>query len=195
MCMLVSCLQSWMTATYLGSSTKRDYELKETFIKVILDAHRGQTETNETEVSRSSTTKPTAFAIYRKTKSDIASARELLRHYERASQQIASSKGIPMMESGWAKGSHTLQRILNKQGENVKLEVHQILNEAPRSTKEQVEGNMSKLDTEIWDRFAVSEAKEENVKASDRNQGKTWAVVAKNAKRGVRRAVKDLPED
>ena len=99
------------------------------------------------------------------------------------------------MESGLEKNSQTLQRILEKHGEKTKLELHQILNGGPKPSKNHVEGGMLKADADVWDRFAVGEAKEEHGQPLDRRDGETWAVVAKNIQRGIRRAVKDLPED
>lgn len=185
----------WMTPSNLSSSTKRDSELKDTLIKVIHDAQRDRTDIDEEGVDPSSTSKPTACAIYQSAKSNIASSRGLLGHYERASQQVASGQRVPMMESGWEKDLQTLQRILNQQGEKIKSEVHQILNEDSESSKEQFKCNMSDLDTDLWNRFAVGEAKEKIVEALDGRREDTWAVVAKNAQRGVRRTVKNLPED
>ena len=100
-----------------------------------------------------------------------------------------------MMESGWEEDRQTLQRILNKQREKTKLELHQLLHEDSKPLKKQVKGDMSKSDTDLWDHFAVGEAKDKFVEAVDRRKGHAWAVVAKNAQRGVRRAVKDLPEE
>lgn len=185
----------WMTLTNFSASTRRDYELKDALIKVILGAQRDQTEMDERGVKQYSISKPTASAIRQSAKSKIASSRELLGHYERASQQVASGGGVPMMESGWEKDSQTLQGILNKQVEKIKLEVHKLLNEDSKTSKEQVEGDLSELDTDLWNRFAVSEAEEENIEASNEKSGETWAKVAKNARRGVRRAVKHLPKD
>lgn len=179
-----------ITPTNLRHSTKRDHVLKDTLINVILDAQKDQTDMNERVVKRSSTSKPTASAIHQSAKSNIASSRELLGHYERASQQIAFGKEFPVIGSGWEKDIQTLQRILEKQGAKVKDEVHEVLNEDRYSSKEQVKGDGSDLDTDLWNRFAAGEAK-----AQDVNNGGTWAVVAKNAQQGVRHAVRNLPED
>ena len=179
-----------MTLTELTHSTKRDHELKNTLINVILDAQREQTDMEEKVVKWSSTSKPTPSAIYQSAKSNIASSRELLGHYERASQQMDFEKDFPTIESGCEKDIQTLQRILKKQGAKVEHGVHQLLNEDPHSSKEQVKGDESDLDTDLWNRFAAGEAE-----ALDINKGGTWAVVAKNAQQGVRHAVKDLPED
>ena len=179
-----------MTPTNLRHSTKRDHEFKDTLINLILEAQRDQIDMDERVVKRSSTSKLIASAIYQRAKSNIASSRELLGQYERASQQIAFGKEFPMMETGWEKDSQTLQRILKSQGENVKHKVHQLLNEDPHPSKEQVKGDGSDLDTDLWNRFAAGEAK-----ALDTNKGGTWAVVAKNAQQGVRHTVKMLPED
>ena len=100
-----------------------------------------------------------------------------------------------MKESGWEKNGQTLQRILDKHGEKMKLELHQNLNGGPKLSKDHVEGDMSKPDVDMWDRFAVGGAKEERVKPPHGREGETWAVVAKNIQRGIRRAVRDLPED
>lgn len=184
-----------MIPTNLNFSTKRDHGFKETLFKVILDAQGDQTEMDQRGVKRSSTSQPTASAIYQSAKSNLAFSRELLGHYERASQQVALKKGVTMMESGWEKDSQTLQRILNIQGEKTKLEIHRMLNEDSKSSKEQVKDDVSELDTDLWNRFAVGEAKAENIEVQDGRQGETWALVAKNAQRGVRRTVKTLPED
>ena len=144
----------------------------------------------EKVVKRFSTSKPTPSAMYQSAKSNIASSRELLGHYERASQQIDFGKDFPTIESGREKDIQTLQRILKKQGANVEHGVHQLLNEDPHSSKEQAKGDGSDLDADLWNQFAAGEAK-----ALDINKGGTWAVVAKNAQQGVRHAVKDLPED
>ena len=100
-----------------------------------------------------------------------------------------------MMESGWEKDSQTLQRILNIQGENIKLEIHRILNEDSKSSKEQVKDDVSELDTDLWNQFAVGEAEAENVEVRDGRKRETWARVARNAQRGVQRTVKTFPED
>lgn len=185
----------WISPTNFSASTRRDYELKDALIKVILGAQRDQTELDERGVKQHSISRPTASAIHQSAKSKIASSRELLGHYERASQQVASGRGVPMMESEWEKDSQTLQGILNKQVQKIKLEVHKFLNEDSKTSKEQVEGDLSELDTDLWNRFAMSEAEEENIEASNGKSGETWAKAAKNAQRGVRRAVKHLPKD
>ena len=92
-----------------------------------------------------------------------------------------------MTESGREKDNETLQRILRRQGEMAKLEIRQMLDEYPQSSKEQVTDDSSDLDTDLWNRFAVVEAKEGTVETQDRRKGETWAVLAKNAQRGVRR--------
>lgn len=92
-----------------------------------------------------------------------------------------------MTESGREKDNETLQRILRRQGEMAKLEIRQMLDEYPQSSKEQVTDDSLDLDTDLWNRFAVVEAKEGTVEAQDRRKGDTWAVLAKNAQRGVRR--------
>lgn len=185
----------WMTSTYFIPSTRRNYELRDALIKVILDTQRDKAEVDEKEVKQSTTSKPTAAAVYQSAKSKISSSRELLGRYERASQQIASGEGILMIESEWEKDSQKLQSILDKKGDKVKLEVHGLLNEVSKYSKEEVKGDPSELDTDLWNRFAVGEAKEENVETLDGRKGETWAVVAKNAQRGVQRTVKYVPED
>lgn len=183
-----------MDPTDFSSSSEREFELKDTLIKFILYAERGQPEVDNSRVKQSSIAKLTAPAIYRRAKSNLASSRELLVHYERASQQVAFSKGVSMMESGWEKDNETLQHILDKQKEKTKLELQQLLSKDSKSSKEQVEGDVSKSDTNLWDHFGVGETKMESVEAL-RIKRETWAVVAKNAQRGVRRALKDTPED
>lgn len=184
-----------MTPNNPSSSTQRDHELKETLMKVTLDAQRDRIDIVQRGVKQSSTSKPTTSAICQSAKATLSSSRELLGYYERASQQVASGKSVPTMESGWEKDSQTLQRILQKQGEKIKLEIHRLLNEDPRSSKEKAKDDVSELDTEIWNRFAVGEAKAETLEVLEGRIGDTWAVVAKNAQRGVRRTVKSLPED
>ena len=119
----------------------------------------------------------------------------MLGHYEQASQQVFSSKRVQIIESERGKDKQTLQHILNKQKEKIGLEVHQLLNKDPESLKGHIASAMSKPDANVWDHFAVCEAEGEQVEALDRRKVGTWAVVAKNAQRGVRRAVKDLPQD
>ena len=92
-----------------------------------------------------------------------------------------------MTESGREKDNETLQRILRRRGEMAKLEIRQMLDEYAKSSKEQVTDDSSELDTDLWNRFAEVEAKEGTVEALDGRKGETWAVVAKNAQRGVRR--------
>ena len=92
-----------------------------------------------------------------------------------------------MTESGREKDNETLQRILCRQGEMAKLEIRQMLEEYPQSSKEQVTDDSSGLDTDLWNRFAVVEAKEGTAEALDGRRGETWAVLAKNAHKGVRR--------
>ncbi len=186
---------AWMTPTNLNSSTQRDHELKETLMKVTLDAQQDRIEIVQRGVKQSSTSKPTTSAIYQSAKATLSSSRELLGHFERASQQVASGKSVPTMEPGWEKDSQTLQRILQKQGEKIKLEIHRLLNEDPRSSKEKAKDDVSEFDTEIWNRFAVGEAKAETLEVLEGRIGDTWAVVAKNAQRGVRRTVQSLPKD
>ena len=98
-----------------------------------------------------------------------------------------------MMEPGWEKDKQTLHRILNKQREKIKLELHQLLHQDSKPLEEQAKGDMSTRDIELWDHFAVGEAKKDE--ALDGRKGHAWAVVAKSAQRGVRRAVKHLPEE
>lgn len=179
-----------MTPTYLSDSTKRDHVFKDTLLNVMLDAQRDQTHMDEGVVKWSSTSKPTASASHQSAKSNTASSRELLGHYERASQHIASGKEFPVIETGWEKDIQTLQRILERQGAKVKDEVHELLNEDRHPSKEQVKGDGAHLDTDLWNRFAAGGSKAQDVK-----NGGTWATVAKNAQQGVRHTVKNLPED
>ena len=92
-----------------------------------------------------------------------------------------------MTESGRETDNETLQRILRRQGEMAELEIRQMLDERSQSPKEQVTDDSSELDTDLWNRFAVVEAKEGTLEALDGRKGETWAVLAKNAQRGVRR--------
>ena len=186
---------SWMTPTDPSSSTKRENALKDTLIRIIRDAQQDQTEIDERGLQHFSISKPTAFVVHSRAKSNIESSRGLLGHYEQASQQVISSKRVQIIESERVMDKQTLQRILNRQKEKIGLEVHQLLNKDPESLKGHITGAMSKLDANVWDHFTVCEAKEEQVEALDRGKGGTWAAVAKNAQRGVRRAVKDLPQD
>lgn len=193
-CMFDGCPQS-RDSTDLSRSTKREHELKDTIIKVILYAHQEHIELREKRFQHFPAAKPTASAVHSRAKSNIAASRDLLGHYEQASHQVALSKRVLMVEPGWEKDKQTLQRILNKQREKTKLEVHQLLHVDSKHSEKQFKGDVSTLDTDLWDHFAVGEAKKEFVEALDRRKGHTWAVVAKNAQRGVRRAVKDLPEE
>ena len=179
----------------MSCSTKREYELKDTLIKTILHVQQEQTELHEKRFQHFSAAKPTASAVHSTAKFNIAASRELLGHYEKASQQVAYSKRVLMMEPGWEKDKQTLQRILNKQREKTMLELRQLLHQDSKPLEEQATGDMSTRDTELWDHFAVGEAKKEFVEALDGRKGHAWAVVAKNAQRGVRRAVKHLPEE
>ena len=187
---------SWMTPTDLCSSTERENEFADTIIKFLLYAQQDQTGLYERAIKQFSTSKPKVSAIYRKAKFNITSSRELLGHYERASQQVTFPERLPMGDSGGEEDNQTLQRVLDRQREKIKLEVHQLLNRGPKLSKELAEGDLLKLDTYLWDHFAMAEkASKEHVEALDGRKGETWAVVANNAQRGVRRAVKDLPED
>lgn len=185
---------SWMTPTDFSPSTEQEFELKDALIKFILYSERDQPEVDNSGVKQSSIAKLTAPAIYRRAKANLASSRELLVHYGRASEQVAFSQGISMMESGWEKDNETLQHILGKQKVKAKLELQQFLSEDSKSSKEQVEEGVSKLDTDLWDHFGVGKTKMESVEALSRKR-ETWAAVAKNVHRGVRRALKDIPED
>ena len=177
----------WMTSTESSASPERDSELRKSIITVIFEAQRGQAKIDESGAEQVSTLKPTASTIYQSTKLTIASSRGLLIHYQRASQQVEIGKGVPMTESGREKDNETLQRILCRQGEMAKLEIRQMLDEYPQSSKEQVTDDSSGLDTDLWNRFAVVEAKEATAEALDGRKGETWAVLAKNAHKGVRR--------
>ena len=192
--MFVGCPQTRHPA-YLSRSTKREHELKDTLIKIILYAQQEQTELHEKRSQHFSAAKLTASAVHSRAKSNIAASRELLGYYEQASQQVAFSKRVLMMEPGWEKDKQTLQRIFNKQREKTKLELHRLLYEDSEPLEEQGKGDMSTLDNDLWDHFAVGEVKKEFVEALDSRKGHAWAVVAKNAQRGVRRALKDLPEE
>ena len=99
-----------------------------------------------------------------------------------------------MVEPGWENGSQTLRSILNKQGEKIKLEVQHFLTETPNLSEEDVKVNISKGETDLWDRFALGEARGQLTESLEERQAQTWAEVAKNAQRGVRRTLKDLPE-
>lgn len=172
--------------TKSSASSKRDSELKESIIKVVFEAQRGQTEIDERGAEQVSTSRATASTVYQNTKLTIASSRDLLKDYQRASQQVEIGKGVPMTESGRETDNETLQRILRRRGEMAKFEIRQMLDEDPKSSKEQVTDDSSELDRDLWNQFAVVEAKEGNVEALDGRKGETWAIVAKNAQRGVR---------
>lgn len=175
--------------------TKRDREFKDTFTRIMLDAQRDQTEMEERGVKQSFASKPTITAICESVKSNIACSQRLLENYERASLQVAFGKRVSAMEEfGWQKDSQTLQRIISKQREKIMLEVSQLLSEGPKASNEQFNADVSDMDNDLWHRFAVGESKAEDVEALDGRKGETWAMIAKNAERGVRRIVQTLPE-
>ena len=185
----------WVTALTVGFSMNRDYQLKDALIKVMVDAQQDQTEVGGKGFKQSSASEPTASTFYQSAKSRIASSRELLGHYERASKQVAFGKEVPMMVFEWEKDSQTLQNILSRQEAKIKLELHCFLHADPKSSKEQLRGDMLELDTDLWKRFGVGETRKGIVELLDEGKDVTWAMVAKNVQRGVRRTIRTLPED
>ena len=137
----------------------------------------------------------TTSDTYHRAKSNIACSRDLLSYYERVFQQVDFSKRNQTGTSGREKIGQTLQRILKKHGEKIKLELHQLLNKDLEHSKAEVGDDISSIDIELWDRFAVGETEGQYVDMLDGTNGATWATVASNAQRGVRRAVKNLPEN
>ena len=98
------------------------------------------------------------------------------------------------MESGSEGDLQMLQRVINQQGERIKLEVEQLLNGSRKLAKEHPGGDASTGDDDLWSRFAVIEATKEEGKV-ERNGVEGWAVTAMQMQRGVQRMVKYLPED
>jgi hypothetical protein len=135
--------------------------------------------------------KPT---VYNASRSDVVLSRELLAHYDRGCQQIASVEGVLRIKSGSKGDLQTLQSAIDQQGEKVKSEVEQHLHGSRKPAKEHPGGDASMGDDEIWSRSAVIEAISEEGKA-EKNRGTGWAVTAKQTQRGVQRIVKHLPED
>lgn len=139
-------------------------------------------------------TKPTTSTVYNAARSGIALSRELLGHYDRGCQQIASSECVLRMESGSEGDLQVLQRIINQQGERIRLEVEELLNGSRKLAKEYPGGDASTGDDNLWSRFAAIQATKEEGKV-ERNGIEGWAMTATQMQRGVQRMVRYLPED
>lgn len=98
------------------------------------------------------------------------------------------------MESGSEGDLQVLQRIINQQGERIRLEVEELLNGSRKLAKEYPGGDASTGDDNLWSRFAAIQATKEEGKV-ERNGIEGWAMTATQMQRGVQRMVRYLPED
>ena len=96
-----------------------------------------------------------------------------------------------------------MQKVLKKEGEKVKLEMHQMLH---GDDGEDVNGDgrpgdeVSKKDDPFWMRFAEQKAKEDEHAAGNEGKyggkdGGSWASLAENTRKAVRRLVRFIPEE
>ena len=125
-------------------------------------------------------------------KSSIHLSRQLVRHYNCICQQIAAVEGDLRMDWGAEGDTQALQRILHSQKEKAKFKVDHIVNDSSRSAKGLYDIDASAAGDDLWSRFAVPP--KDDMKAV-RDDGESWAIVAKHIHKGVQRLVKYLPEE
>lgn len=109
-------------------------------------------------------------------------------------QQVTSGDSTLRTDSSWEDGRQTLQRVLDRQAEKTRLEVYHLLHDSSKSVKEKFDDATLLEDNDLWNRFAVSNSKQEGGKV-DRNGVEGWGVTAKRAGKSVQHMVKHLPED
>lgn len=125
-------------------------------------------------------------------KSSIHLSRQLVGHYNRVCQQIATAERGLRMEWGADGDIQAVQKTLHSQGEKAKVEVDYMLDGSSKSAKGPCEINASAADDDLWSRFAMP-PKDDSKAVKDK--GESWAIAAKHIHNGVQRIVKHLPEN
>lgn len=113
--------------------------------------------------------------------------------YVRICEQTVLREGATKNRAGREDGCEALQRILQKQGDKVKLELYHFLHGESETSTALTPDETLAVNSDLWSRYAVTSKQEEGNDSAVKRQG--WAVVAKHAQRGVHRMVQGLPYD
>ncbi len=175
------------------SSTMRHAQLQASFNNIIASSRQGISETAAERPKEPANEKLAGHAIYQNGVSAISLSRELMTQYDRICEQTAFKEGATKNGPRREDECEALQRVLQKQGHKVKLELHHFLHGESKASTALPPDETLAVDNDLWSRYAVASKQEEDkAGAFDRQD---WAVVAKHAQRGVHRMVKVLPDE
>ena len=172
-------------------STERHRQLKKSFMSLLPDNERNLRIKNLAKIKRSANIEDMGRIIHQEAESTITSGKAFMAQYRKICEQVSAAReNSSIGKHEWGGDVEKLQSIIQKQGEKVKLEVNHLVQENVEDTGEETLGDE---DQELWDRFAVTSTQEKRKTARSSELG--WAVAAKNARRGVRRMLMDLPHE
>ncbi len=175
-------------------STTRDTRLQGSLITLLTESQRQHIDKTTMGAKETTRTKLAAHSIFYNAKSGIAHSRQLLEHYDRMCQRVASTHGSLRTESNWEAGRQTVHRVVNKQAEKTKLEVHHLLHNSSKSSSDIAAGViLPEEDDDLWKPFAVVPSKQEVGKVGE-DEFDGWGVAAKRVGRSVHHMVKHIPE-
>ena len=136
--------------------------------------------------------RPTVCRVYNLAKTGIGLSQELVAHYCRICQQIATTEDGLRMDIGAKDDLQALQRVLRNQREKTKVEVDDLLDGVGVDVKER-DRDARIADSDLWNNFAVPFERKDGTAGG--NKGEGWLMAARHIQRGVQRIVKCLPED
>lgn len=173
----------------------RDIQLRASLTTLLVEIQREPSQKTTVGVTESTNARLTAHGFFHDARSRITLSRQLIEHCDRVCQHIGFADSISTAKGSWDGDKQSLQRVLDRQGEKTRLEAHHLLYDArkpPRANPEDVV--LPEEEDDLWKRFAAAEFKQEGAEI-DVNEAAGWGVAANNHERGVRRVVKNLPED
>ena len=128
--------------------------------------------------------------IYQNANSALLSAVELYEHYNRVSEQVTIGERKLTSRFDWESDCRLLQRILQRQGEKAKHEVHHLLYGQVEDANRHL---LDEVDDGLWTYYTTTSTHKEH--ENQMNPLSQWAVAAKHAHRAIHHMVRAILKD
>ena len=129
-----------------------------------------------------------AHPLRQKVESLLNLSKELLKTFDKASQETAAYADTLQVGEDWEADCRRLQRLLGVGKQVAENRVQRmILDQRVDAKMDGLTDETREKDEKRWAELAEVEGREDD--------GESWALVARRMEKGVRRLVKDLPED
>ena len=130
----------------------------------------------------------TVHPLQQEADSLINRSKELLKTYDKTSQEIAAYGDTLQVDEGWEADCQRLQHLLRVGKQVAENRVRRMLsNQGEDSRKNDPRVETLEKNEKRWAELAEGESRKDD--------GETWALVARRMEKGVRKLVKGLPEE